>query len=82
MKFSILVDSSLVGHHYHILNLCDVYLGVEKIVFFKEIMRFHYMTYGHTLAQEPLPRGHEIYYFGRAFLGHHFYKLSLFEPCP
>ena len=24
---------------------------------FKEVMHFHYMTYGHTLAQEPLPWG-------------------------
>ena len=27
----------------------------EKI--FKEVMHFHYMTYGHAQAQEPLPRG-------------------------
>ena len=23
----------------------------------KEVMHFHYMTYGHAQAQEPLPRG-------------------------
>ena len=49
MKFTILVDPSLV---IITLYLC---LGVEKI--FKKIMHFHYMTYGHTLAQELLPRG-------------------------
>ena len=41
------------------------------------------MTYGNTLAQESLPRGsHEIYNFGRPFLGHHYYTLRLSEPCP
>ena len=29
-------------------------MGVEKKIF-KEIMHFHYMTYGHTLAQELSP---------------------------
>ena len=28
------------------------------------------------------PRGHEIYYFGRAFPGHHFYILRLPALCP
>ena len=41
-----------------------------------------YDLYGHTLAQEPLHRGHEIYNFGRPFLGQHYYTLSLSEPCP
>ena len=44
------------------------------------------MTYCHTLAQEPQegPEGLEIYNFGRPFLGHHYYILSLilFDPCP
>ena len=40
-------------------------------------MTFHYMTYSHALAQEPCPRGHEIYNFGRPFLGHHYFLLGL-----
>ena len=36
-----------------------------------------YDLYGHTLAQEPFPRGYESYNFGRPFLGHHYYILSL-----
>ena len=39
------------------------------------------MTYGHALRQEPLPRGHESYNFGRPFRGHHYYILSLFDLC-
>ena len=34
------------------------------------------------LQRNPCPRGHEIYYFGRPFLGHHFYILSWSQPCP
>ena len=44
-----------IGHHHYILSLSDPCLGVAKI--FKEIMHFHYMTYGHALTQELLPRG-------------------------
>ena len=29
-----------------------------------------------------LPRGHEIYNFGRPFLGHHYYILGLSDKCP
>ena len=45
-------------HNYYILSLSDLHvcLGVEKKIF-KEIMLFHYMTYGHTLAQDPVPQG-------------------------
>ena len=50
MKFTIL------GYNYFILSLSDLCLGVEEKIF-KEIMHFHCMTYGHTLAQEPLPWG-------------------------
>ena len=32
------------GHHYYILGLSDLCLGIEKTIF-KEIMLFHYMTY-------------------------------------
>ena len=33
-----------LGHHYYILCLFNLCLGVEKKIF-KEIMHFHYMTY-------------------------------------
>ena len=35
------------------------------------------MTYDHAPAQEPLPRGNEIYNFDRPFLGHHNYILTM-----
>ena len=40
---------------------------------FKQVMHFHYMT---------CPGGHEIYNFGRPFLGFHCYIHILSEPCP
>ena len=27
------------------------------------------------------PAGHEIYNFGKPFLGHHYFILNLFDPC-
>ena len=36
---------------------------------------------GHAPAQEPLPRILKIYNFGRPFLGHHYFTLSLYGPC-
>ena len=70
MKFTILVDPSFVI--INILSLSDLCLGVEKKIF-KEIMHFHYMTYMATpLHKNPCPGGHEIYNFGRPFLGHHY----------
>ena len=41
-----------------------------------------YDIYGHALAQEPLPWGHEINNFSRPILSHHYYALSLSEPRP
>ena len=46
----------------------------------KQLLHFHYMA--KPQKKNPCPGGHEIYTFGRLFLGHHYYKLSLFEPCP
>ena len=44
---------------------------------------FHYMTYMATpYHQKTCPGGHEIYNFGRPFLGHHYNTLSLSESCP
>ena len=40
------------------------------------------MTYMATPEHKnPCPRGHEIYNFGRPFLGHHNYILNLFDLC-
>ena len=33
-------------------------------------------------ARTPAQGGHEIYNFGRPFLGHHYYILSLYDLCP
>ena len=33
-----------LGHHYYVLSLLDICLGVVKKIL-KEIMHFHYMTY-------------------------------------
>ena len=44
-----------LGHHYFILSVSDLCLGVEKKIF-KEIMHFYYIAYGHALAQEPRPQ--------------------------
>ena len=40
-----------------------------------------YGFYGHALAKNPCPKGHEIYNFGRPFLGHHNYILNLSMLC-
>ena len=51
---------------------------------FKEIMHFYYMTYMTTPEHKnPCSGGHEIYNFGRSFLGHHYYMylLSLSDLC-
>ena len=34
-----------------------------------------------TSTRTPTPGGHEIYNFGRPFLGHHYYILSLSDLC-
>ena len=40
------------------------------------------MSYMATpLHKNPCPRGHEIYNFGRPFLGHHYYILGLSDQC-
>ena len=31
--------------------------------------------------KNPYPGGHEVYNFGRLFLGHHYYKLGLSDLC-
>ena len=38
------LGKTFLGHHYYILGLSNLWLGVEEKIF-KEIMHFHYMTY-------------------------------------
>ena len=39
-------------------------------------MHIHYHDlYGDAFAKNPCPGGHEIYNFGRPFLGHHMYNV-------
>ena len=45
-------------------------------------MHFPYMKYMATpYHKDPCPRVHEIYNFGRTFLGHHYYILILSDIC-
>ena len=70
-----------LGHHYYILSLSNLCLGVEKKIF-KEKMHFHYMTYMATpYHKNPCPGSPEIYNLGRPFLGHHYYILGLSDQC-
>ena len=62
-------------------SMSDLCLGVEKRIF-KEIMHFHHMAYLATPQHKnPCPGGHEIYKFGRPFLGHYNCIFSLFDLC-
>ena len=45
----------------------------------EEILHFHYIAM--PQHKNPCPGGHEIYNFGRIFLGHHYYTLSLSDLC-
>ena len=58
-----------LGLHYYILNLSDPYPSV-----YKKRRRKNDLC-GHTLTQEPLPRG--SWKFGRPFLNHHYYIVLL-----
>ena len=45
-------------------------------------MNFHFMTcMAMPQHKNPCLGGHEIYNFGRPFLGHHYYILSLSDLC-
>ena len=54
---------------------------IEKKIFKRNNAFSLYDLYGHALAQEPCPRGHEIYNFGGPFRGHHYYILGLSNLC-
>ena len=49
-----------------------------QVILFNEIK--HFQT-DHAQAQQSLPRGHEIYNFGRPSLAHYFYMPSLSHLC-
>ena len=77
--FTILVDPSLVI--ISVYFVCSIYLREERTIL-KEILHFQYITYKDTpLHKNSCPGGHEIYNFGRPFLGDHNYLLSLSVLC-
>ena len=79
MKLTILLDPSLVMHHY-IFSLSDLCLKYRRN--FKEILHFHPVIYIATpYHKKPCPVGHEIYYFVKPFFGPHYYALSLSHLC-
>ena len=45
-----------LGHHYYILNLSDICIGGKKKILRRNNAFSQYDLYGHTPAQEPLPR--------------------------
>ena len=62
MKFTILVDPSLIIINYN-LSLSDLYLGVEQKVLKRNNAISLYDLFGHALAQNTLRRGHEFLQF-------------------
>ena len=71
--------SSFLGHQYHILTLSALCPRVDKK---NRRSIWHYLTYGHAVAQDPLPRGSWNYLcrlddlrlnICRPFFGHRFY---------
>ena len=62
MKFTILVDPSLIIINYN-LSSSDLYLGVEQKVLKRNNAISLYDLFGHALAQNTLRRGHEFYNF-------------------
>ena len=58
-----------IGHHHHILNLSDSCSIVDK----KRSKNIAFSLNGQNMPQHknPCPGCHEIYNFGRSFLGHH-----------
>ena len=73
-------DRPFLGHHYCILSLSDICMGVEQTIL-KQIMHFHFMTYIATPKHKNPALGYEIYIFDRPLLGHHYDKLGLFDLC-
>ena len=67
-------------HHYYIPSLSDLFSAIDKKNF-KEIRYFCQMTYvTMPYHKNPCPGGHEIYNFGRPFLGHYHFLFRLSDP--
>ena len=65
-----------------IVSLSALCQGVEKKIY-KDLMHLYYMAnMASPITRTPAVRGHEIDNFGRAFIGHHNYRLSLSALCP
>ena len=79
MKFIIWVDPSLVIITIYLVCLIHAW---EYRRFLRNNAFSLYDLYGHTIAKNPCPGGHEIYNLGRPFHGHYYYTLSLSETCP
>ena len=76
MKFMILSDPSLVIIASYLICLTHALVKTRRG---EEILQVQYMTM--PQHKNPLPVGNQIYNFGRLFLGHHYYTLSLFYLC-
>ena len=69
------------SHHCYAFSLSEFCPRIEKKIY-KAIMHIsQYDLYGHAHAQDPLARGNEMFNFGRPFLSHHCYVLSLYGSC-
>ena len=83
MKFTIFVDPFLVIITIYLL--CLFYAWEKGRTILKNNHLFSlYNLYVYGQAQEPLPRGHENYNFGRSVHGNHYYTLtcSFYGLCP
>ena len=81
MKFTILVDPSLVNITLYIVCLINNWEQRRKI--FKAIMHFHYMTYMATPQHKnPCPGVMKFTIWVDPSFVHHYYTLSLSETCP
>ena len=69
---------SFHGYHYCQVSLSDLCLGIEKTILNAFSL---YDLYSLAPAPESRPWWSLIYNFGNPFLGHHYYTLSLTEPC-
>ena len=67
-----------LGPHYYTFSLSDLLQVVEKKIL-KEIMHFPLLLIWPHLSRKIPPQ--EIKNIGRPVLGHHYYIISLSEPC-
>ena len=82
IKFTILVDPSFFNITLQ-SEQCVCFMLGSKEEDFKRMMHFHYMTcFATPEHKNHCPGSHETFDFGKPFLGHYYYTLSLFEPLP